>query len=218
MTTTTENSAETLCREILADAQRESEQMLSAARQEAEDLLAKSVSETEKERAVRLDLAQSEASRRKELILATIPVEANRLRFARIEALLDDIREEVLQCLESRKGFDFRESVISLAAYAVNMMAGEEFIVRLSPEDRDLLGERLAEEITQHVERQPARVSVLYDSTVADGGPIIEDTEGHQVWDNHLSARLERLWPELRMRIALGLSLVPAVENKGDTP
>jgi vacuolar-type H+-ATPase subunit E/Vma4 len=34
------------------------------------------------------------------------------------------------------------------------------------------------------------------------GGVIVRDVEGRQRWDNSLAARLERLWPAIRRRVA----------------
>ena len=55
-------------------------------------------------------------TRQSELILATVSVETGRLRAARVEALLESVHEEARQRLLAREGFEYRETVIALAA------------------------------------------------------------------------------------------------------
>jgi vacuolar-type H+-ATPase subunit E/Vma4 len=215
---TDRDSAQVLRDEILSEARRESQEILDRARRDAETLLAQATSQADKIRLERLEQARLEAARRKDLLLATVPVEAGRLRSTRIEELLNGIHETVSQRLTSRKGFNYRESVIVLAADAVDRMSGETFTVRLSQDNRDILGEKPAEEIARRVGRAPVKIIISYDSRITDGGPIIEDGEIRQIWDNRLSVRLERLWPELRRHIALEASLVATTEKTGENP
>lgn len=208
MATPNQNSPEVLREEILADARCESEQIIRRAQQEAEALLTKAAAEADKARQERLDQARAEAARRKELILATVPVEAGRLRLARVEALLESVHEEIRRRLTARDGFDYRKTVVTLAAEAVKQMHGSALVVKLSAADRAALGDGLAEEIARRVGRSPLNITISNDATLTEGGAIIEDTEGRQVWDNRLLARLERLWPELRRQIAVQTALV----------
>jgi vacuolar-type H+-ATPase subunit E/Vma4 len=200
--------------EILAEARRESEQIVGRARQEAGVLLAKASTEAEKTRQERLDLARAEAVRRKELILSTVPVEANRMRSARIEALLQCIHDEARRRLLAR-GFDYRECITVLAADAVSRMAGNAFVVKLSPSDHRAMGNDLAGEIAGLVGRSLLTITISDDPTISESGLIIQDAEGRQVWDNRLPARLERLWPELRRKIAIHTGLVSGTESAG---
>ncbi len=165
----------------------------------------------------RLDQARVEASRRSELILATVSVETGRLRAARIEALLESVHEEARQRLLAREGFEYRETIIALASYAINRMAGAEFVVKLSEVEQTILGDGLAEEITRRVGR-PVNINILYVEDITGGGVVIEDAEARQVWDNRLLKKLERLWPELRQQIAVEASFVPKTVSGGDGP
>jgi vacuolar-type H+-ATPase subunit E/Vma4 len=208
------NSPELLSREILADARRESEEILQLAQRQAEGLLAKAAAEAEQIRREQLAQAQAEAARRRELILATVAVEAGRQRAARIETLLQSIRETTRQKLLARDGFDYRESIIALAAEALRWLSGDAFVVKLSPTDRAALGSSVAEEIRQRAGRSLA-IALADGPTIKDGGAIIEDRDGRQVWDNRFSSRLERLWPELRRQIAVATSLVVQSGSSG---
>ena len=81
--TTNENSTEKMRGEILADAQREGEEIIVRARQDAEVIVTNATAEADRLRQERLDQARVEASRRSGLILDTISVETGRLRAAR---------------------------------------------------------------------------------------------------------------------------------------
>ncbi len=208
MDTLEQNSQDALCAEILAEARQEAEQLLGHARQEADALLTQARLEAERLRQQRLAAARSEAARRREVILATVPVEAGRERSAAIEALLQRIREQARQQLAARGQFDYHASLITLAAEAISRMTGDTFIVRLPAAERITMADGLAEAIINRVGRSPLSITVLDDPAVSDGGLVVQDAEGRQFCDEHLEARLERLWPELRREIALRIALV----------
>lgn len=215
--TTNQNAPEILREEILATAQQESEDIVLRARQDAEGILTNAAAEADRLRKERLNQAHTEASRRSELILATVSVETGRLRAARVEALLESVCDEARRRLQAREGFDYQETVIALAAHAIDQMAGDAFVVKLPEVEQTILSDRLAEEITRRVGR-PVNINILYVEDITGGGAVIEDTEARQVWDNRLLKKLERLWPELRQRIAVEASFVPKTAPGGDGP
>lgn len=208
MATPDHNPPEALREEILADARRQSAVIIERVQREAQAFLAKAAAEAEKARQERLGQARAEAARRKELILATVLVETGRLRLARVEALLEAVRQEVRRRLLARDGYDYREAVLALAADAIGQMPGSAFVVKISAADRVALGDELAGEIADRVGRSPLHITVSDELGDTDAGLVIQDAEGRQEWDNRLSARLERLWPELRQQIAVRTSLV----------
>jgi vacuolar-type H+-ATPase subunit E/Vma4 len=216
MATTNQDSAGILREEILAEARRESQEILNRARQDAEDVLATAAAGADKVREEQLDRARAEAARRRELILAAVPVEAGRLRIARVESLLESVHEEARQRLIAHDGFEYRKAVINLAAIATSRMAGVAFVVKVPEADRTLLGDGLAEEVRQRIGRPALNVTVSYEPDIAGGGVIVEDAEARQMWDNRLLRRLERMWPELRRQIAVQASFVPRTESGGN--
>jgi len=216
MATTNQDSAGILREEILAEARRESQEILNRARQDAQDVLATAAAGADKVREEQLDRARAEAARRSELILATVPVEAGRMRIARVESLLESVHEEARQRLLAHDGFEYREAVITLAADAATQMAGVAYVMKVSEAGRTLLGDGLAEEVTHRVGRSALNVTVSYEPDVMGDGVIVEDAEGRQMWDNRFLKRLERMWPELRRHIAVQVSFVPKTELGGN--
>lgn len=213
MTATAQNSPDVLCAEILAEAQRKSDEILCRANAEAESILASAKVEAEKIRGVKREQAQTEAARQKEMILATVAVEVGRLRAARVEELLESAYKEIHQRLLARD-FDAHETIVKLASEALGRIRGSDFILKISTADHTALEDSLAREIAQHVGRSPLNLVISADTTVSDG-VILQTADGFQIWDNQLSSRLDRLWPELRRQIAVSASLVTENHSAG---
>jgi vacuolar-type H+-ATPase subunit E/Vma4 len=212
-----QGSAGNLREEILAQAQRESEEIDKRARQDAKSLLTAAAGEADKVHEDQIERARSEAARRSELILATVPVEAGRLRIQRIESLLESVYEEARRRLLAHDGFEYRETVITLGALAISRMAGLAFVMKVSEADRSLLGDGFAEEVTQRVGRPGLNLTVSYEPDATGSGVIVQDADERQIWDNRLHKRLERMWPELRRQIAIQASFVPKMESGGES-
>lgn len=196
------NGPELMRQEVLEEARRQKEEILNAARREAEDIVVKARGESERFRKERLDAARAEAARRGDAILATVSVEAGRVRALRIEELLRTIHDQAQERFGTRSGFDFRETVVRLSSGALQQMDGETFRLRLSVQDCQVCGDGLAADIRKLSDHPALVLQILADSTLKDGEVLIEDEAGRQVWNVSLDARLERCWPELRRQIA----------------
>jgi len=207
----TENpdKAEALREEILAEARRQGEDMVSRARYDAEVSLAGAAVEADKAGRERLDRAREEAARRRETILATVPVETGRIEAERIETLLESVREEARRRLLAHAGFEYRESLVALASHAISRMAGLAFVVKVAEEDRSILDDGAAGEIGRRTGRDGAAITISGEPGLTEGGVVVEDGEARQVWDNRLAKRLERMWPELRRYVAMEASFIP---------
>jgi vacuolar-type H+-ATPase subunit E/Vma4 len=202
-----QQSQETLCAEILAQAQQECERLALRARNEANAIKAQAKTEAEELRQQKMAEARTEAARQRGLILARAPLEVNRERSVAVEAQLQTIRDQARRQLVARQGFDYLETLIALASEAISRMAGDAFVVKLLPEDRMAHGDALTEAIKTRLGHSVS-ITVVEQSAVREGGLLVQDTQGRQVYDQHLTARLDRLWPELRRQIAARTSLV----------
>lgn len=205
--------------EILADARRQAERTLQRARKEAEGIEKKAAAELDAWRSAQLALAQAEAQRRRDLVLAGLPVETGRMRANRIESLLQSVRDEARQRLDSRDGLDVRRALVTLAAEAVRRMAGTRFSITVPEADRPLLGDAEIEAIRQLAGRTDLVLEITGDPQCRDAGLMVRGADGDEIWDNRFVQRLERLWPAMRREIALRAALVePQEENTGDIP
>lgn len=217
METTRENSPDVLCVEISAEARRASGAIMDHAREMAASLLAAAGAEAEKIRCERRTQTASEAGRRAALILAGAAVEIIRQRAVHTEELLESVRQQVRRGLAARAG-DVHPGVVALAAEAAGRMPGAALVVRLSAADLAAYGPNLAAEVKQRTGRSSLNLTVCADATLAGGDVMVEDAEGLQFWDNRLSSRLERLWPELRRQMAVKMSLAGNSHSTGGAP
>ncbi|HEU6446942.1 MAG TPA: V-type ATP synthase subunit E family protein [Verrucomicrobiae bacterium] len=208
-----ENSPETLCAEIRAEANRRRDDILRRAKTEAESILATAKNEAETIRRKQREQTRAEAARRRKLTLATVALETGRLRTARIESLLESVREEIRRRLAVRN-FDVRASVIALSIDAIRQMRNNNYLVKISTTDYAAFGAALADEIAQYIGDSGLKIKVQEVASVADGC-IVESSDRSQMCDNRLPSRLERLWPELRRQIAIHASLTNQNNSNG---
>ncbi len=208
MTTPIPNTAELLRQEILEEAQRQKEEILRRARQEAGGIVAKAEKEAEQFRKERLEAARAEAKRRTEAILATVPVEAGRMRSARVEELLRGLHDRARERLQTRADFDYRETIARLSAEALKQMPGETFRLRVSVADHRASADGLAEDIQRRSGRPAVTLQLIADCRLKDGDALIEDEKGRLFCNLNPAARLERCWPELRRQIAARAGLM----------
>ncbi len=211
--TTNAESAEVMREEILAEARRQGREIIERAVRDAEAATARAAAEADAVRKEHVDRARAEAARQREMILATITVETGRLQAERIETLLESVRRDVRRLLLAHDGFEYRETVITLASHAIHRMAGETIVLRMSETDRIALGNGFIEDIGHRVGRPALSIAVSYEPGLADDGVVVEGAEAHQMWDNRLTKRLERMWPELRRHLAVQASFVPKPES-----
>jgi len=200
------NPQDVLCEEILADARRQAERTVRRAEREAGEALQKARKEADADRASRLDAARRQAERRRNLILASIPVEEARMSAQQTEETLDAIRDEARERLLER-GNDYRACLVRLAAEAVSQMVGERFVLALGAEDLKAVGNGLADNVRKVLGREELQIAVAPEPADIEAGVLVRDADGRQVVDNSLAARLERLWPALRL--VIGARLVP---------
>lgn len=200
-----QRDTENLCQALLDKAHQDAAELINKSKREAEALLLQVEDDQQEFRRSQLAEATHEANRRKEQILATVPIEQQRLLAARMETLLLTIHDETLARLRRRQGFDYHHSLITLASSALSRMRGTRFIIRVSPTDHSAWGTSLSGDIASHLGRRDLILTIVEDVTLHDGGVIVHDEAGQQEWDNQLPARFERLWPEIRQYLASSL-------------
>lgn len=187
---------EGLVREIRELARRESAGIAAAAEEEARGILSAAEASAVKAGRELRAAALAGAEGRRQMLLASVPAEAGRLRSDRREALLDSIKVRAMLML--RAGAGEPAVLAALAAEAAGRMEGKKFIVALAPADR-----AAAAGLGGEIERLAGggTVITLEEDPGLDGGVVVRDAEGRQRWDNSFKARLERFWPELRGRL-----------------
>lgn len=201
---------EGLKREILETARRESAEIISAAEAEADRILSSARVTVGQDRREMLASVVTAAARRREMLLAAVPAEAGRQRSTRQEVLLNFIRSDAASRMPAEAAAAGKAAILAaLAAQSVSHMEGKKFIVALGPSDMDAAA-GLPAEIERLAGRGRLEI-IVEENPGLDGGVIVRDGDGRQYWDNSFKARLERLWPELRVKMLDG----EGVEGEG---
>jgi vacuolar-type H+-ATPase subunit E/Vma4 len=200
-----------LCEEILAEGRRRAEAVRSEARASGAAALAQSEREAQALLREAEDGARAEAARKLERARAGVEIEIGRLRADRVEALLASLRERARRELLALGGPAARAAVCVLAAEALRRMTGAGFVLSVAP--GAALGPDLAEEILRRADGGARTLSVKEDPALAEPGFLLRDAEGRQEWDGRLGARLDRLWPALRIPLARATGLLPPEER-----
>jgi len=194
---------EGLKREILETARRESAEIISAAEAEADRILSSAKITVGRDRRELLDSVVAAAARRREMLLAAVPAEAGRQRSNQQEALLNFIRSEAEFRMPAEAADAGKAAILAaLAAQPVSRMEGGKFIVGLGSSDMDAAA-GLPAEIKRLAGRGQLEI-IIEETPGLAGGVMVRDGEGRQYWDNSFKTRLERLWPELRVKLLDG--------------
>lgn len=203
MATTEKDPQEMLRQEILMDAGRQAERLTRRARQEAESIIEQAQREAAQHRAQMIAQAREAAARKNTLQLARIAVEKVRMRAARIESLLNALRDDAAVQISPSRTTLSRELLLKLIAEAAAAMEGDDLRIQLSPADRQTLTETFIDEVRQRAAKPQLQIQFSAPLAAQDTGPVLLDAAGRQIWDNRLAARLTRLWPMLRRKVAV---------------
>jgi V/A-type H+-transporting ATPase subunit E len=199
--------------EILGDARKQAERTIRRAERDGEAMLKKAREEAEQARRQRLDQGRRQADRKRELTLARVPVEVARMRAERLEEALQRIHAEARERLQARPA-DYGALVADLAAEAIGAMDGSEFVLELAEADRAALAASLPQEVRRRLGRDDLRIAVAETAAPIQGGVIVRDAPGRQVWNQSLEARLERLWPMIRRELGRQLERRPDADKE----
>jgi vacuolar-type H+-ATPase subunit E/Vma4 len=208
-------SEELLIEEIIGAAQRRREQILDEARQKADDIRTRAVHEAQRLHEQQLAAAHAHIARLKEQILGAVPLEASRRYEQRVEQLLDTLHQEIREAVEQSAKFDEHQALVAVAVAAIRRMPDSELMLKVSPEYFARRDENLIDKIKAQLGPPPPQLTLVADEGIRTRGVIIEDLSGVHIWDNRLNARLKRLWPALRIKIALQLGLTGNPHEKG---
>lgn len=184
---------EELRRAILADAAREAAALEEAAAREAAAITAAADKEAAAEGLALTEAARAEGAGRRGMLLASVDAEAARLRAARLEGLLEDVKKRALAlALQKARG----PALARLAAQAAAGVGGGAVVLSCPP------GSGL-ESFAAEIKKAAGVTELNFEEDPGlGGGAAARSADGTRRWDNGLKSRLERLWPALRLELA----------------
>lgn len=203
-------SADALIEEILSDARKQAERKKRKAERKAEKIKSDAEDEAEAERERILEDARKKGSNEQRRIEALIPQERKSIQSRAVEGLLEHARRTGMERLRELVDSDeYRDILCRLAVEAIDQMSGDSFTLFLTDDDRKRLGEELAGEVAQAAREKLDReveVRTSDEPIRATGGLQVTGADGHEMCDETFEARLERLWPRLRQKVAKQLT------------
>jgi len=152
-----------------------------------------------------LGAARLRAARLSEQVAATVPVELNRTYHGQFEEQLGDLRAEVARRLGTLSQAERRRVAQALAIDALEGFGAEAVVITLRGDDQAVFGDALAASLREKTGRTAETLIVGPSDRDGEAGPVLRSVDGRRTWDNRVSVRLARLWPELRRQLAVHL-------------
>jgi len=199
MTRQVDSHSEALAKAIMGDAQRKAERILARGRRDAEKIRVKAKGQADAMRKKTLDQATVRARREASLVKANVEVEARRRALSFREGIVARVLDMAAAKVEADDEADRRRSLVKLSAQAVSAIRADLVVLRVPTRDKSSLGGDFIAEVVREVGRE---VDICLVGDDIPSGAIAASTDGRQLCDKSLPARMRRLGPQLRVLIA----------------
>jgi len=190
-----------LIEEIKNDARKKADRIAHKAEREAAEIREKAEREAEAARLEILQSAQKKADAERNVILATVAVDAKRIEMDVKELAVNQAFYEAEEKIKLRE-FDYLQSLSRLIAAAAKELGDDELRVALNEKDFDNLDHSALSERVNRMLVQPAALFFERDNPLSSGGAVVKSTDGRRICDNTYSARMLRTRDDLRQKIA----------------
>jgi V/A-type H+-transporting ATPase subunit E len=204
---TPDDNLERLSKEIFAQAESETGQIIADARAKADQIRKKAQQDAEEEKSRILDQARHEAERLRSQALATTQLKARTMLLDSRERLLKEVFETAEKKMASvQQWSDYEVIVKRLILEAVSQLESKNIKIRA---DR-VTAKHITDKMLKEIEKEfGGKISMA--EPLEKGTGIIASTEdGHLTFDNTLETRMAHLENELRApvyHILMGESL-----------
>jgi vacuolar-type H+-ATPase subunit E/Vma4 len=196
---------ELLGSEVIADAERRAERIRRRGERDAQHIREAAEKEAREASEAVLADARQRAGDVSKMVLATLAVEEQKATLSLKEEIIQKALDAAWQKPLAKDGYDYRGTLVRLAASAVSGMPGDEFTLELGEDDRGRIREDVCRSIEQAVAAQGGRaVHVHLSPTYSSigGGCVVSGENGRLRYDNSFAARRRRLHDEMRRRAA----------------
>lgn len=197
--------SEKLFDEVMADAKTKADRARRRGQKDAEAAGRKAAEEAQVQVDKVLNAARAEVALRRHQILATVEIEAQRDRLARLEENLAKVSERVLSSLSSLSGQAVREAQMRLALEAVRQLPPGEVEVALPAKNHADYGGQFAGDLAALAAKElgrPVAVRLASSAAAITDGVVVRAVGGRVEVVNSFSERLRRMWPSLRLEAA----------------
>lgn len=155
-----------------------------------------------------LSAARADADVKRNQILATLALEAQRDRLARLEECLQKVYHLVRHNIQTLDAPRRHDAQLRLGLEALGQMPDGTVEIALPQGDHAEYGARLVDDLAARAaQNRGSNVTVRLADRPADvpDGLVVRSADGHTEIVNSFEERLRRLWPELRLDVAARL-------------
>lgn len=191
-----------LIEEIIGDAKKKAQRTQRRAEREARQAVEKAEKEAGGIRQSVAQDAQQRAEKEKDIILATIDLDARRLKMESEERLITEAFDAAKTQMMNKQSYDYPAALARLVAAACDAIGGDAFCVSLSEDDQaqgglDALSRGVAEQLGR-------KVTLKLDDTPSPikAGAMVRSEDGRRAVDNSFDGRLARMREDLRRKAA----------------
>ncbi len=202
-------SVDKICEQIKGDGAKEVDSILAKARSTASAIIAKAEDEARKvgER-ILLD-ATEKGTTAKKRVLSSVSLEVRRIRLKAREEVVNAVMDAARADVEkSRKRDDYPRVLAALAAEALRVLEGEEFVVYADRRDLALLESAVFSQVRELMKREGRAVKRIEGKALPEataGGVRVGVPGGNVIFDNTFEARMYRYREEIRAIIFEGV-------------
>jgi len=202
-------SVDKICEQIRGDGAKEVDSILEKARSTAAAIIAKSEGEAQKVEERILKDATEKGAVAKRRVLSSVNLEVRRIKLkAReeiVNAVLDAVRADVEK---GRKRDDYPRVLAALAAEALRVLEGEEYIVYADRRDLSLLESAVFPLVREMMKKEGRAVKRIEGKALPGqtaGGVQVGVPGGNVIFDNTFEARMYRYRDDIRALIFDGV-------------
>lgn len=195
---TPEDNLDRLSKEIFAQVDSETNQILAEAKQKAEQIRKRAREEAATEKASLLDRAKLDAERVRSQAIATTQMKARTMQLESREKLLNEVFEAARAKLASVQDWsDYDVIVKKLILEAAEQLGSEKIKIKADKVTGKYINEKMLKEVSSEL-----GIKVELAGSLDKGVGIVASTEdGHLTYDNSLETRLTHLENELRSSV-----------------
>lgn len=205
--------------EIIADARAKVDRAVKAAAREQNKIIGAAREEAKQAEESIIEKARQRAESRARIIRASAEPARRRLQLDAQEAVVLGVINDAKARLLDRDSDGYAQLLAALAAEAAELLGGDRLTAYLSEQDYAQLGADIARRFEAAAKAAAkaapgATFQVLPSPRPIAGGVIVASADGSRQVDNSIEARLRRIYPEIRRKIARALFGDAADENR----
>lgn len=197
--------SEKLFDEVLADARTKADRARRRGERDAKAAAQKVADEVQAQVDKILKAADAEVALKRHQILATVEIEAQRDRLARLEESLAKVTQRVAAGLSSLGGQALRDAQMRLAIDAIRQLPPGEVEVALPAKNHAEYGPPFVADLMARATKElsrPVTARLAPSGAAIADGVVVRGAGGRVEIVNSFSERLRRMWPTLRLDAA----------------